>query len=177
MALRKWNKQRKVIFPLLHSLPKQQMWGPLKSHFIFTQPKDHFCFEFPYCLVALWIHTQQASYPWEGSSFCMKHDKKTYSESEKLQLSRPLDSFWVHTMGLARANLRAGSKGHLPSGFYWKDWHSPVFLAAFPQGRCPGSLQGKAGSWAPRVGSAYSQARASKTGGQSSPAPGLLQEQ
>lgn len=42
MALRKWNKQRKVIFPLLHSLPKQQMWGPLKSHFIFTQPKDHF---------------------------------------------------------------------------------------------------------------------------------------
>lgn len=55
-------------------------------------------------------HTPHSSYPLrEGNSF---HNKKTQPHTlQKLQLSQPLDSFWVHTVGLARQSLEQGQKG------------------------------------------------------------------
>lgn len=168
MALRKWNKG-KIIFPSLHSLPKQQMWRrTLESHFIFTGPKNHFLMTWvsmSSCFMSTQI--QEASCSWgEGSSLHMKHGKKTHSDSENCSCLSHLTAFRSTLWTWQGRNLEGALKGQLPSpsGLYPKDWRSPVLLAALPQGRCPGSLRGEAGSWAPRVGLASSQARASKTG-------------
>jgi len=53
-----------------------------------------------------------------------------------------LDSIWIHTVGLARWSLKAGSKGQLPLVLCPKAWDSLILLAASP-GRCPGLLRGE----------------------------------
>lgn len=165
MALREWNTQGDNHLPIIAQSPEAaNVKDTEKATSFLHSPRISSAYWSPG-----WLCEHTYTSRRGGSSFPGKHCKETHSASEDCSCLSHLTAFGSTLMGLAKPNLRVGSKAQLPSGLQPKDWHSSGLLAASPQGRCPGSLRGKADSWAHGVdGLASSQATASKTGWQGS---------